>query len=935
MSDQLLLKIPACSAGFSQLRCAITRWSSLIALAAALWPTPISHATPLSDPAVDAYNVHVGTQTFAGLYQFTTNTMLLETAQAIRGLGSDVIKLYLGSDFLRQYRFNLGPGVTNLVALARDDPSCHRVLDMPFRHIVAWAYPFSNPDAPFEDGNYTPAEQANDYRELYDLAQYLLTNYNNSGKTFYLGHWEGDGYLSVNDWSTNPSPPVIQGMIAWENNRQKAIDDAKANTSCTNVSVFYYAEANRVRDAMVNGPNNNQRLINMVVPYVTNLDFLSYSSYDAMDLDSNSLNSTLDYIVSKMPTSKASPAIGQRLWIGEYGWGGFSTASQEPLSRAYIQRLLNWGPRFILFWEIYNNETNRNFCLVDSNGVKVPCYYLHQRFINQARLATARFKETLSRLPTDAEFAALLGPALYQPLPPTVSLSLLNLPPAVSDGSATLSGQLTQGMYGDDAAEVWVYWGGQDGGTVRTNWQFGRMLGVNTNFNPATLSTVVDGLAAQTNYFFRFYATNANGDAWAPASGRLSTQVLNPSDYGSRLKITFAGYNRTSALTSIPMLVALSTNLPGFSYSRFASDTGSDLRFTDATGSQMIPHEIDEWNTAGTSFVWVQVPELTSSNDFIWAYWGNPLDTNLLDWSTNGSVWFPGFQAVWHLKETGLPYRDSAGQHSILSGNAPSSTAGLVGHGVLFNGASQFLDAALIDLGNSFALSAWFKVDPAATGIQTICANKPGGWNTDGFALYVNTYLTSDHKLLFETGDGTNGQVAASAANLVSLGVWHQAIAVVNKDTSSARLYLDGADQTQSSSLQADFNNQARLQLGRFTDGSSYFKGTLDEVRVEQGVPSPDWIWANWMTAAQNQNLASYAAVNLQPAFLSVSMVATGVVANWTTSGVGLVLYAATNLVSPTLWMQISNLPALIGGQWQMDLSSDTNGPRFFRLEAQ
>jgi len=34
----------------------------------------------LSDPAVDAYNVRVGTQTFAGLYQFTTNTLLVETA---------------------------------------------------------------------------------------------------------------------------------------------------------------------------------------------------------------------------------------------------------------------------------------------------------------------------------------------------------------------------------------------------------------------------------------------------------------------------------------------------------------------------------------------------------------------------------------------------------------------------------------------------------------------------------------------------------------------------------------------------------------------------------------------------------------------------------------------------------------------------------------
>jgi len=58
-------------------------------------------AATLSDPDVDGYNVRVGTQTFAGLYQFTTNTLLVETAEAIRDLGSDIIKFYLGADYRR------------------------------------------------------------------------------------------------------------------------------------------------------------------------------------------------------------------------------------------------------------------------------------------------------------------------------------------------------------------------------------------------------------------------------------------------------------------------------------------------------------------------------------------------------------------------------------------------------------------------------------------------------------------------------------------------------------------------------------------------------------------------------------------------------------------------------------------------------------------
>ena len=59
-------------------------------------------AAPLSDPQVDSYNMRVGTQTFAGLYKFTTNTLLVETAQAITNLGSDTIKFYMGHNTSRQ-----------------------------------------------------------------------------------------------------------------------------------------------------------------------------------------------------------------------------------------------------------------------------------------------------------------------------------------------------------------------------------------------------------------------------------------------------------------------------------------------------------------------------------------------------------------------------------------------------------------------------------------------------------------------------------------------------------------------------------------------------------------------------------------------------------------------------------------------------------------
>jgi hypothetical protein len=150
------------------------------------------YAAGLADPEVDRYNARVGSQTFSGLYQFTSNSLLVETARAMTNFGSDIIKFYLGANTVDKSGVTRPANVNSLITLARDEPNYHQVLDMPFRHFIAWAYPIST-GVPFQDGNYTSTERANDYREMYDLTCYFLTNYNNSGKTFYLGHWEGDG----------------------------------------------------------------------------------------------------------------------------------------------------------------------------------------------------------------------------------------------------------------------------------------------------------------------------------------------------------------------------------------------------------------------------------------------------------------------------------------------------------------------------------------------------------------------------------------------------------------------------------------------------------------------------------------------------------------------------------------------------------------------
>jgi hypothetical protein len=64
------------------------RWRELAGLVFAWLALATSlHASTLSTPAVDAYNVRLGTETFAALYKFTTNTALVETAEAATNMG--------------------------------------------------------------------------------------------------------------------------------------------------------------------------------------------------------------------------------------------------------------------------------------------------------------------------------------------------------------------------------------------------------------------------------------------------------------------------------------------------------------------------------------------------------------------------------------------------------------------------------------------------------------------------------------------------------------------------------------------------------------------------------------------------------------------------------------------------------------------------------
>lgn len=353
--------------------------------------------------------------------------MLVETAEQIRGMGSNLLKFSMHPRYCSEnYNLPKNEAIKSLKDLAMLEPSMKHVLNMDFTYYHIWAYGFSQYTTELEGekndtaqikfiGGYPEYYQERLYKELYEFTSYLLTEFSGSGKKFYLGHWEGDWHLR---WDYDRTKPVdektLEGMIKWEQTRQKAIDDAKRDTPHSNVEVYNYIEVNLVAIAMKDTPSIT--VTNGVLSKV-NPDYVSYSSYDATnpfnteEQLSRNLKKALTFIESHLQPKPNLPQ-GKRVWIGEYGnpANKYNEESQNNRSIWTIKAGLEWGTPFILYWEMYNNEivpnTNEQvgYWLIDDKGVKQKIWHTHHQFYQESKVFLDDYIAKNKRLPSFEEF---------------------------------------------------------------------------------------------------------------------------------------------------------------------------------------------------------------------------------------------------------------------------------------------------------------------------------------------------------------------------------------------------------------------------------------------------------------------------------------------------------------------------------------------------
>ncbi|WP_258103416.1 hypothetical protein [Marinoscillum sp. MHG1-6] len=369
------------------------------------------------------FNYAIGTQTVGPKYKFTKETNLVETADQILNMGSNLLKFSMHPRYCSEnYDLPKNDEIKSLTDLAIMEPSMKKVLNMDFKYYHIWVYGFSQyspePEGEKNDttqikfiGGYPENYQQALYDELYELTKHLLTTYAGTGKVFYLGNWEGDWHLRWHyDRTKQVDPKTLEGMIQWVRTRQKAIYDAKRDFQTEGVEVYFYVEVNLVKKS-IEEPGS-QTVANSILEAI-NPDYVSYSSYDATnpydspeELKTN-LSEALDYLSSKLAPKEELPP-GKRVWIGEYGSPSikYSDDEQDERSKWVMRTGLEWGTPFILYWEIYNNEVDKNtnehvgYWMIDDEGNKQKVWYTHAAFYKESKTFITNYFEENGELPS-------------------------------------------------------------------------------------------------------------------------------------------------------------------------------------------------------------------------------------------------------------------------------------------------------------------------------------------------------------------------------------------------------------------------------------------------------------------------------------------------------------------------------------------------------
>lgn len=347
--------------------------------------------------------------------------------------------------------------------------------------------------------------------------------------------------------------------------------------------------------------------------------------------------------------------------------------------------------------------------------------------------------------------------------------------------------------------------------------------------------------------------------------------VNRPAALGSwtkRRPLTLLNSGR-SALINFPVLVALDSSRIDYSSTQ---NSGQDLRFVDNDGVTILSHEIESWNEAGTSYVWVSIPQVEafSSLDCIWMYYGN---ASAADAQNASGVWDSNFSAVWHFNGS---FNDSTSAAANGVNNGSTSAAGKFANGLNFNGTSGYVQTPVsLKTVNNYTISLWFRSGDTVNPRHLVWQGPAteNGWGVNDTPATLEMHLSFSfvggapanclgyYYGYVDTVGSTQTYITQANGAFTDTTNWnHLAVSVQNAGSAPfASLYLNGnligsASGTQTN--RAAWNTN--LRLARPGVAQRFYQGDMDEVSVQNTARDASWIGAQY--ASQTDSFLTFGA---------------------------------------------------------------------------
>jgi hypothetical protein len=382
---------------------------------------------------LENYNFVLGINSFPSRYHFSTDSGIIEQAKQTRALGSNIFKTAITVKHLKNYGYKISD-VDNIMDVMHLIPDYDKIFAMDFKYFFFWLHTATG--IGWKKG-INKKEEKILYDEMFDFTTYMLKKYNNTGKTFMIGNWEGDWLLhGEGNRDKTPSKEDVDNMTKWFQIRQRAVEDAKSKSKAVNVNIYHYIEVNLA----VKGLTGGTCITSDILPNVA-VDFVSYSSYESSKkkdylANKESLTKVLNYIEGQLKPKEGLP-FKRRVFIGEYGGQAFDDKPETHLKqfdnvKDIMQISLEEDLPFTLHWQLYNNEytqdgKSKNMSLINENGEKRPMYFLHQNYFKKMNEYLKNYKLEKKAYPSQETFkieALKVLDEVYNQLRPTIIPSL-------------------------------------------------------------------------------------------------------------------------------------------------------------------------------------------------------------------------------------------------------------------------------------------------------------------------------------------------------------------------------------------------------------------------------------------------------------------------------------------------------------------------------